>query len=112
MHGIVKPKTKGERCVSRSLKTKEIYMTEAERASRFVDSLLHKTHMAYQRQELAKDKASTGENGLPCPEQRGCKRQIGVSERKAKEQFQLHWFTHLRPNFWKGYFDTLMYMAK
>jgi hypothetical protein len=87
-------------------------MRQEQRAKQFVDNLMHKTHLTYQREALAKDKASTGDNGLPCPEQRGCHRQIGTSERKSREQFQLHWFTHLRPNFWKGYFDTLLWMAK
>ena len=86
-------------------------MTEAERASRFVDKLMHKTHVAYQREQLRKDAASTGANALPCPEQRGCRREMSSNERKA-QQFQPHWFTGLRPNFWKGYFDTLIRMAK
>jgi len=87
-------------------------MTHEQRAERFVNSLMHKTHLAYQRQQLAKDSASTGVNGLPCPEQRGCRRKMGSSEIKARQKFDISWFTHLRPNFWKAYFDTLMHMAK
>ena len=86
-------------------------MTHEQQAERFVNSLMHKTHVQYQRQQLAKDKASTGVNGLPCPEQRGCRRKMGVSELRS-QQVRPEWFTKLRPNFWKAYFDTLLYMAK
>jgi len=85
-------------------------MTESERAAHFVDRLMHETHLRYQRQQLAKDTASTGGNGLPCPEQRGCRRKMSVSERKS-HVFKPEWFTHLRPNFYKAFFETLLYMA-
>lgn len=83
-------------------------MTEAQRAQHFVDALLHRTHLRYQQEMLRKDAASTGANGLPCPEQRGCR-----MERPRKPVvMQMHWFTNLRPNFWRAYFETLQYMAK
>jgi len=87
-------------------------MTQNDKAQRFVNRLMHETHLRYQKEQLAKDKASTGTNGLPCPEQRGCRRKLGTSELKAKSVFRPEWFSGLRPNFWRGYFDTLMYMAR
>jgi len=82
-------------------------MTHEQRAQHFVDNLMHQTHVKYQKQQLAKDAASTGANALPCPEQRGCR-----EARRKPQPVQLHWFTRLRPNFWKAYFETLQYMAK
>ena len=78
----------------------------------FVQRIMHDAHLRYQRQQLAKDKASTGVNGLPCPEQRGCRREMSTTERRKRETFDLAWFTGLRQNFYKAYFDTLHYMAQ
>lgn len=86
-------------------------MTHEQRAQQFVDNLMHRTHLRFQHEAMAKDPASTGANGLPCPEQRGCRREIGNSERRA-QVCQLSWFTGLRPNFYKAMFDTLQFMAK
>lgn len=71
---------------------------------------LHMAHLRLQKQRLSPDKAKAYVAALPCSEVRGVTRQ--VSKREATQQFDPSWFTHLRPNFWKAYFDTLIYMSK
>lgn len=70
-----------------------------------VDRMLHQAHLDYQRRQLAGDR-----HDMPSAELRGVKRECSVHERET--QFRMEWFTHLRPNFWKAYFDTLQFMAK
>jgi hypothetical protein len=65
-----------------------------------VDRLLHNTHLAYQRRQLQADR-----HDMPVSELRGLRRERSKIE--AECQFRMEWFTHLRPNFWKAYFDTL-----
>ena len=87
-------------------------MTHDERARRFVDRLLHDAHLRYQRQQLAPAADAlpcNNANATPCPEVRGCRRAKGASERSSDAAvFKPEWFTGLRPNFWKAYFDTLL----
>jgi hypothetical protein len=72
--------------------------------------LLHEAHLRYQRQMLKPDASASYVAALPCSEIRGVTRQ--VSTREASAEFKPEWFTHLRPNFWKAYFDTLIYMQR
>jgi hypothetical protein len=85
-------------------------MTESERAAHFVEKLRHEMHLKFQREMLRRD-ATTLPDGqtLECSEVRGVRRKMGASEIKARSVFRPEWFTHLRPNFWKAYFDTLLH---
>jgi len=67
---------------------------------KFVERLMHETHLDYQRRALQRDRHS-----MPSSELRGLRRECSVNERET--QFRMEWFTHLRPNFWKAYFETL-----
>jgi len=79
----------------------------SEVADRLVERMLHDAHLRYQRQQLSGDKVE-----IPCPEVRGCRRVKTKSELQARnQQFRPEWFTHLRPNFWKAYFETLVICA-
>ena len=70
-----------------------------------IDKMLHEAHLRYQRQQLRGDAVS-----LPSSEVRGVKRRRTKSEIESyAQQFRPEWFTHLRPNFWRAYFETLMY---
>jgi hypothetical protein len=74
---------------------------------------MHDAHLKYQRAALAAD-AQNCDNyvvALECPEGRGLRRVASPLERKSQE-FKLEWFTGLRPNFWKAYFETLEYMSR
>lgn len=87
---------------------------ESDRAKLFVDRLLHRAHLAYQREQLRPSADASPKNNPhagACPEVRGVRRQQSIGERKA-QVWQPHWQTGLRPNFWKAYFDTLLYMGK
>lgn len=81
-------------------------MTQEQRAAKAVERMMHEAHLRYQRQALAGDHVD-----LPCDEVRGVRRKMGVSELRSRE-FKPEWFTHLRPNFWRGYFETLVVMSK
>jgi hypothetical protein len=84
--------------------------TQEQRAKRVVELMMHQAHLRYQRQVLA-----------PSPQKcyiapvgdavRGLHRQPSASERRAM-QFKPEWFTHLRPNFWKAYFESLIKLAQ
>lgn len=76
-----------------------------ERAQHAVERMMHEAHLRYQRQTLRGDHVD-----LPCDEVRGVRRVMSKSELKSRE-FRPEWFTHLRPNFWRGYFETLVVMA-
>lgn len=87
-------------------------LTAEQRAERIVSNMIHEAHLRYQKQQLkAQDTTLVSGRRLESPEVRGCKRKPSVAERKT-QNFQIHWFTGLRPNFWKGYFETLAYMTK
>jgi len=75
-------------------------------ATGVVERILHDAHLRYQRQQLRGDSVS-----LPCDEVRGVKRRMGASELRSRE-FKPEWFSHLRPNFWRGYFETLIALSK
>lgn len=76
-------------------------------AAKIAARLQHDAHLRYQRQQLAPDASA---RSIPCSEVRGCKREPSKHERELV--FQRSWFTGLRPNFWKGYFDTLIYWSR
>lgn len=82
-------------------------MTHEERAKRVVERILHDAHLRFQREMLRQDEAAINAK-LPCPEGRGCHFRMA----KAKTTFRPEWFTSLRPNFWKAYFETLRYMSR
>ena len=89
--------------------------TLSTRASKAVERMMHDAHLRYQREALARAAdASPKHNphGLDCPEIRGVKRKRSKMElRVMSEAPQAHWFTGLRPNFWKAYYETLLYMT-
>lgn len=85
-------------------------MTESQRARRVVDRMMHDAHRRYQRQMTRPDGASQYVSAMPSGEIRGVTRQM--SKREAAVEWLPEWSTHLRPNFWKAYFETLMFMAK
>lgn len=70
-----------------------------------VDKMLHDAHLRYQRQQMKADVVD-----IPCSEVRGVRREMSLRERNVV--WLPEWSTHLRPNFWKAYFDTLMYMSR
>jgi hypothetical protein len=70
-----------------------------------IDKMLHQAHVRHQRQMLRGDRVS-----LPCSEIRGVTRQPSARERDVVWLSQ--WSTHLRPNFFKAYFETLEYMSR
>jgi hypothetical protein len=77
-----------------------------------VRRLLHDAHLRYQRDAL-RPASQTDVNyvsALAASEIRGVTRQL--SRRELDMTFDPSWFTGLRPNFWKAYFDTLTFMAK
>lgn len=77
-------------------------MNASERASARIDAMLHDAHLRYQREQL---KADHTRGALPCSEVRGVRvRNMPV------QMLQSHWFTGLRPNFWRGYIETMLYM--
>jgi hypothetical protein len=80
-------------------------MTEQDKATRFVQKLVHDAHLRYQRQQTAPDTVA-----MPSSEIRGCKREPSKRERDAV--WNPAWMTGLRPNFWKAYFETLSHFAK
>lgn len=80
-------------------------MTERDRADKYVSNLMHQSHLRYQRQALKADVT-----GMPSSEIRGLTRE--KSRREQDIIWLPEWSTHLRPNFWKAYFETLTYMAK
>jgi hypothetical protein len=84
----------------------EGYMNQTERAAKAVDRILHDAHVRYQRDALRPDRVD-----MPCTEVRGVKRVKGQSELRS-EVFKPEWFTHLRPNFWTAYFETLVYCVR
>jgi hypothetical protein len=66
-----------------------------------VDAMLHRAHLRYQRQRQASPAPLTN--------------RMLVRERSKWEtevQWQTHWSTGLRPNFWRAFFETLEYMSK
>jgi len=80
----------------------------SQRADALVTKLLHEAHVKYQRQQLAHERVT-----LPSSEVRGVSRRASQRERETYSQtFRPEWFTHLRPNFWKAYFETLIEMSK
>lgn len=87
-------------------------MNESQKASRFVNGLMHDAHLRHQREQLKPADARLSDGSrLASPEVRGVKRETSVSERKAHE-WKPEWFSHLRPNFWKAYFETLLACSK
>lgn len=80
------------------------HKTEQQRASQMVDRMMHDAHLRYQQTML---RADTTHGTLPSSEVRGCHEQ-----RRVAQVWRPEWSTHLRPNFWIAYFDTLTYMIK
>lgn len=78
------------------------HKTEQQRASQMVDRMMHDAHLRYQQTMLRGDKVT-----LPSSEVRGCR-----EARRPAQVWRPEWSTHLRPNFWIAYFDTLTYMIK
>ena len=76
-----------------------------ERRRKQIDRLLHVGHLKYQRQQLRPEKVC-----IPSSEIRGCR--VIAAKRVPPVTWLPEWSSHLRPNFWKAYFDTLTYMAK
>lgn len=79
-------------------------MNQSQRAAKAVERMMHDAHLRYQRSMLtpqAQDKACVVT--LECAEVRGCR-----VRSMPHQTFKPEWFTHLRPNFWKAYFDTLL----
>lgn len=72
-----------------------------------IAKMQHRAHLAYQRAELRKQRDAVAAKLLDCSEVRGCKvRDI------PQQPFQLHWFTGLRPNFYRAYMDTVLFMQR
>jgi hypothetical protein len=69
--------------------------------------LMHQAHLAYQRQQLAPSSSNQYKQVLGVSELRGLR--YDARHHNAVVEFKPEWFTHLRPNFWKAYFDTLLH---
>lgn len=81
-------------------------MNASERAATQVERLLHDAHLRYQRQQTAPDR----EHGtLPCPEVRGCR--VDAKHHIRPLVMLPHYFTGLRPNFWRAYLETMVFMS-
>lgn len=68
-----------------------------------VGNMLHRAHLRYQRQML---KPSSDRKSIPTEEIKGC-RVVCTGRQRV---FETSWFTGLRSNFWKAYFETLSKM--
>jgi hypothetical protein len=81
-------------------------MTSEQRAKHVVERLMHQSHLRYQRASLAGDTRDKYVTSLPNSEVRGVRATL------PRQEFCASWFTHLRPNFWRAYFETLVVMSR
>ena len=73
-----------------------------EQHAKHAKRILHEAHLRFQRSKLKAEAI-----GIPCGEIRG------VRVRSMLIQtFKPEWFTHLRPNFWRSYVETVLYMSR
>jgi hypothetical protein len=79
------------------------------KTDRRVARVLHAAHLRFQQAALRPETVT-----LPCPEQRDTRfryqpKQWLLAQRSAQLVAVL---TGVRPNFWKAYMDTIVYMSK
>lgn len=89
-------------------------MDETKRVAS-VQRMMHNAHLAYQRDELRKQRDAEAAKLLPSGVIRGERRVAGTSERNAQARRAAYWTmadASQRPNFVKAYVETLAYMAR
>jgi hypothetical protein len=77
-------------------------------AEKRIERALHNAHLRYQRAELRGDPVT-----LPCSETRGCRwkpKKLSLAEQMEQARLMQSAFTRLRPNFWRSYIATILFM--